>query len=477
MHHPGCSSLARAPLLLGKAVLRARAPTRLTFSVFAPALLAHLMLAPAVFASEWKPFGLQGTVVRSLAAAPDLLCAGTQGDGVHCLELGVPNARWRSLGPRDRTILWLWIDPLNPDVRFAAADNSLGGAPLYRTLDGGHGWEPLDELPVPFGGIPRVFMVDGVPGTPTLIAAGGHIWRTDDLGDSWSLLSTEGGLHSLEIAPTNPDTIWAGGETLIFMGFTLLSRDGGINWDTVWDSRPIGDNQTSFIAAHPDRDGLVLTGHEGFILRTVDHGANFDEVLTAPARFFIDWDGGNPSRAYGAGSPNQAIGHAFVSRDLGTTWSDVTGAALIDRMIFRLEADDRRVGVAYAATDDGVYRFYGGGLPLCLDTINGLDALRLWHGACPPILAGDPAGRAPVLATPGDAIAFDPDGVTGTASRIDLGEVECLIDGGDVALAGIDPPEPAIGRALAMLVRYAGDPDYGDGSDGLRRLPATGDCP
>jgi photosystem II stability/assembly factor-like uncharacterized protein len=261
------------------------------------ASVALTALPTTVHASEWKPFGLQGTIVRSLATAPDLLCAGTQGDGVHCLDLGVPNARWKSLGPRDSTILWLWIDPLDPDVRFASADNSFGGAPLYRTTDGGRSWDPLDDLPVPFGGIPRVFAVDGVAGTPTVMAGGGHIWRSDDLGGSWSLLSSEGGLDCLEIAPTDPDTIWVGGETIIFMGFTLLSRDGGLMWETVWDSRHIGDNQTADVAAHPGQDGLVLTGHEGFILRTVDHGAVFDEVLTAPARFFIDWDGGNPNRA------------------------------------------------------------------------------------------------------------------------------------------------------------------------------------
>lgn len=470
MHPLRLNSLARAPLLLSAALLCATAP---------PAL-----------AGEWEPFGLQGTIIRSLAAAPDLLCAGTEGFGVHCLELGVSNSNWSSAGLPGTTITWLWIDPLNPDVRFAAADNPLGGPPLYRTLHGGHSWDPIEDLPLPWGGTARVFAVDGVPGTPTVVAAGGHVWRTDDLGDSWSLLSTDGGLCSLEVAPTDPDTIWIGGETLIFMGFTKLSRDGGVSWDTVWDSREIGDNQTSSVSAHPELDGLALSGHEGFILRTDDHGGNFDQVLTAPARFFIDWDGGNSDRVYGAGSPNDQIGHAFVSQDLGSTWSNVTGEALPNRMIFRLEADERRLGVAYAATDDGVYRFYGGGLQICLDTLGGLDTLRLWPGDCPPIMspgfsspdqqaampAAAPYYQAPVPAAPGDAIAFDPDGLLITGNRVDLGEVECLIDGGDVAMATIDLPAPALGRAVAVLVRHDGDPDYGDSSDGHRRLPSVGDC-
>jgi hypothetical protein len=151
----------------------------------------------------------------------------------------------------------------------------------------------------------------------------------------------------------------------------------------------------------------------------------------------------------------------------------VTGPAIAGRMIFRLAADARRLGVSYVATDDGIYRFYGGGLPLCLDTIDGLDAVRLRPGACPP---GAPL-VASLQTTPGDAIALDPNGVSRGPNHIDLGEVECLIDDGDITLSTVDLPEPASGSALVLLARYDGDADYGDASDGLRRLPAVGDCP
>ena len=77
---------------------------------------------------------------------------------------------------------------------------------------------------------------------------------------------------------------------------------------------------------------------------------------------------------------------------------------------------------------------------------------------------------------PGDAIAFDPAGVRQEADRVNLGEVECLIAGGDVAFTSIDTPEPALGKAIAILARPAGALDYGASSDGLPRLPAAGDC-
>lgn len=434
---------------------------RLACIFFTLAIAACPAVLPAAWASEWKPFGLQGTILRSLASTADLLCAGTQDQGVYCLDLEAPDLGWEGIGPPGLTVTWLWIDPEDPDVRFAAVP---GFPALYRTLNGGASWEPV-------AGVPNAYAVQGVTGSPTVFSAGGRIWRSDDSGTSWESLWDGGGLVSLEVAESDADAVWAGGETVIFMGFTIRSLDGGINWETVWDSRLIGDNQTADISAHPGIPGLTLTGHEGFVLRTENQGATFTEVLTAPARFFLDWDGGNPARAYAAGSPNGPDqGHAFVSPDFGLTWTDVTGTTLATRTIYRLEADDKRVGVAYAATDDGVYRFYGGGLPVCLDTRGGFDALRLEKGACP-------AARSPGRARWGDVVAAELDGLALAGDRIDLGEVECVVADGDIAYTTLDIPDPAPGRAIAILARRRGASDYGTGSGGLPRLASLGDCP
>jgi len=267
-----------------------------------PAAGAARAQATDTFSWEWKPFGLRGVLVRSLAAAPSLLCAGTQGRGIFCLDLSATASGWRPAGLDGARITWIWIDPLREQVRFAACDGFGGFHSLYRTLDGGASWTPIDGA-FPGGFPPYVYAVQGVPGAPTVFAAGGGIWRSDDLGATWTLLGAAPGEDCLEIAPTDPRTIWSGGETAIFSGFTLQSRDGGASWMTVWDSSQIGDNQTSDVSAHPLLHGLAITGHEGFVLRTTDNGDTFSEVLSAPARFFLDWDAANPSRLTKAYAP------------------------------------------------------------------------------------------------------------------------------------------------------------------------------
>src|SRR5438093_1025941 len=106
--------------------------------------------APAPFTWEWKPFGLQGLLVRSLAAAPSVLCAGTQQRGIFCLDLSATGNGWRPAGLDGATVTGIWIDPRRPQVRFAACDGSGGFHILYQTLNGGATWTPIDgALPSP----------------------------------------------------------------------------------------------------------------------------------------------------------------------------------------------------------------------------------------------------------------------------------------------------------------------------------------
>ena len=128
----------------GRARRRTAPPLASLLIVVGCAVGAARAQAPGTFTWEWKPFGLQGVLVRSLAAAPSLLCAGTQGRGILCLDLSATWNGWRAAGLDGATITWIWIDPAREQVRFAACPGSAGFHRLYRTLDGGASWTPIE---------------------------------------------------------------------------------------------------------------------------------------------------------------------------------------------------------------------------------------------------------------------------------------------------------------------------------------------
>lgn len=449
------------------------------FSLLLPVLILSFWLhAPEAAAAEWRPFGLQGIVVRSLAVAPGRLCAGTAGKGVYCLDATSRPLGWRSLGPDGATITGLWIDGERPGLIFAAADGPPGVNVLFRTVDGGQTWQDLGAN-IPASPVSEIGLVHGVPGTSTVYGAGGAVWISDDLGETWSMdnpgepaeaLSSQG---ALEVAPTDPRTIWAGGDlafTFAPMSYAALSRDGARNWTRVWSSGPFDYTPIWDISAHPRLDGLALTGHGGYVLRTPDHGASFRKVLQSPVYFLVDWGGGAGNVAFAVGVTNNRIGsEAHVSRDLGDTWTSITGTRLGRLTIYDLEADERLAGLAFVATTDGVYAFFGAGGPLCHDARQGVESAILWLGECPPIMAPGPA----IL---GDAIVADGAALRAESDHIDLGAVHCVIENTDVAFATLDLPDPPAGELFMILAREDGAADYGVSSDGLPRRASTGDC-
>ena len=441
------------------------------------ALTPILVLTSEVSASEWHPFGLQGIAVRSLAGAPGRLCAGTAGRGVFCLDLRGKPAGWQPLGPQGTTVTGLWIDPTRPGLIFAAASQP-GMNVLFRSLDGGMTWQDVGpHLPTRFV---EVYGVHGVSGSDTVYASGGAVWRSDDLGETWTAhnpTDPDGfavALSALDVAPTDARAIWAGGDLLFTfepMSFVSLSLDGGENWNPILVTGPFDWTPVHDIGANPRFDGAALIGLGGSVLRTLDHGASFRTVLQSSAGFEVAWGGRAGHLAFAAGSlvTSSVLSEAWVSRDTGETWKSISGTQLGRLKINDLEADERLAGLAFAATNDGVYAFFGAGGLLCHDARQGVDSALLWLGECPPIMSPGPAIQGDAIVASSAALHADPD-------HVDLGAVYCVIEDSDIAFTTLDLPDPPAGEFFMVLARQEGDADYGVSSDGLPRRPSTGDC-
>ena len=452
---------------------------RLQLAFLLSALTPIAFLFPDASASEWHPFGLQGITVRSLAAAPGRLCAGTVGRGVYCLDMRSRPSGWQALGPQGTTITGLWIDALRPGLIFAAASQP-GVNALFRSLDGGRTWQDVGpNIP---SAIVAVYGVHGVPGSDTVYAAGGAVWRSDDLGESWTAHNPTGpdgvsvSLSALDVAPTDAKAIWTGGDLLFTFApesFVSLSRDGAETWNPILFNGPFDYTPVYDIGAHPRLDGAALIGLGASVLRTLDHGATFRTVLQSPLEFQVAWGGHAGNLAFAAGnnisSSTTSLSDAWLSRDVGETWSPITGTRLGKLKINDLAADDRLAGLAFAATNDGVYAFFGAGGLLCHDARQGVDSALLWPGECPPIMSPGPAIQ-------GDAIVASSTALRAEADHVDLGAVYCVIENSDIAFETLDLPDPPVGEVFMVLARDDGAADYGVSSDGLPRLPSTGDC-
>jgi photosystem II stability/assembly factor-like uncharacterized protein len=146
----------------------------------------------------------------------------------------------------------------------------------------------------------RVVAVSGVAQQPNVFYMGavdGGIWKSDDYGTSWknisdkTLHSSNIGIGSMEVAPSDPSVIYAGtGEAdirndLITGNGIYKSSDAGKTWQYIG----LGDtNTTSDIVVDPRNPAVVYVaslGHvfvpnsEGGVYKTSDGGQTWKKVL------------------------------------------------------------------------------------------------------------------------------------------------------------------------------------------------------
>ncbi|MCB2205440.1 T9SS type A sorting domain-containing protein [bacterium] len=131
--------------------------------------------------------------------------------------------------------------------------------------------------------------------TETIFAGGasGGVWRSTDLGQSWTALSDfepRINIGALAIDATNPSIIYAGtGEPLpggagrrngspFYDGIGVLrSADGGDNWELLpWS----GNSAVHRIALHPHSSDTLLVATRDNLYKSTDGGQNWGNVLS-----------------------------------------------------------------------------------------------------------------------------------------------------------------------------------------------------
>ncbi|MBP6826194.1 MAG: glycosyl hydrolase, partial [Saprospiraceae bacterium] len=248
-----------------------------------------------------------------------------------------------------RTLLFVWVLCLAlPAFSQKNAPLSVSGFPesLYNAAE----WRCVG----PFRG-GRSAAVTGVAGKPNLFyfgGTGGGVWRTGDGGRTWDNISDGffgGSVGAIEVAPSDPNVIYAGGGEVTVRGNVSYgsgiwkSDDAGKTWKSMGlkNSRHIPR-----IRVHPDNPDLVYAAVLGDlfksspdrgIYRSGDGGKNWERVLFVnedAGAVDLCMDPGNPRILYAStwrirrtpyslSSGGQGSG-LWKSTDSGDTWTELT---------------------------------------------------------------------------------------------------------------------------------------------------------
>ncbi|MCP1673620.1 photosystem II stability/assembly factor-like uncharacterized protein [Natronocella acetinitrilica] len=241
-------------------------------------------------------------------ATRTVLLVGTQ-KGLFRLEANKERTHWQMQGPLipGYEILQAWIDPRDSRTGYAAVNHVIWGSHIYRSIDAGLNWQPLDALPShPAGRHQEALhaiwcLTPGLDSAPGTLYAGidpAGLFVSNDAGESWSSMDglnlhptrdtwepAKGGfsLHSIHQCPTVPERLYAA----ISAGGVYRSDDGGEQWypinrDVRAENLPqryaeSGHNVHRLVVHPRDPDRLYRQCYNG-VYRSDDGGLHWQEI-------------------------------------------------------------------------------------------------------------------------------------------------------------------------------------------------------
>jgi photosystem II stability/assembly factor-like uncharacterized protein len=219
-----------------------------------------------------------------------------------------------SFDPNNANILYadLWAGRQGPWENGAWNGTESG---LFKSTDGGNTWKKLTKgLPTPEQGLGRIGFCIANSNSNRLYAtvdAGryGGIYRSDDAGESWSNINSDGrfwgrGSDFAEIKtdPKNEDIVYSANVV------TWKSVDGGKNWKG-FRGAPGGDDYHR-IWINPNNPNIMLIALDQGGIVTVNGGETFSSWYNQPtAQFYhVSTDNAFPYNVYGGQQESGSVG-------------------------------------------------------------------------------------------------------------------------------------------------------------------------
>ncbi|MFM7053179.1 MAG: VPS10 domain-containing protein [Bacteroidota bacterium] len=173
---------------------------------------------------------------------------------------------------------------------------------------------------VPGNGQSNIYSVDQCESDPAVMYCGtepGEVYKSLDGGETWSSVSMSmnfgSGVTAVEVDPTDPDIVFAGGNAGVFK-----STDGGSYWTNVLNNSNFGVNE---IIINPVNTNIVMAATDKGLFRSTDGGSNWLQLFNQKS-YDIKWNALDVSIAYLVkNNPSLVICEFYLSTDSGATWT------------------------------------------------------------------------------------------------------------------------------------------------------------
>lgn len=212
------------------------------------------------------------------------------------------------LQPDNPNVVYAWLSRLERKPWTIISGSRDGG--FYKSTDGGEHFTRITTgLPNELIGKANLAVTNANPNRIyALIEAkpGGGLYRSDDAGQTWSLINSQGTLiqrpfyyATLGADPSNADVVYAGAE-----GF-FKSRDGGKTFTPF--RTPHGDNHDIWI--NPKNSLLMIQSNDGGANVSTDGGRTWSSQMNQPtAEIYGVWvDNQFPYKIYAAQQDNTTL--------------------------------------------------------------------------------------------------------------------------------------------------------------------------
>ena len=332
---------------------------------------------------HWKRMGLDATFQISAIAIdphhPDTVIVAAMGNpfadsddrGVYRTTDG--GRTWQkvlSIGP-SVGISDMAMDPENPRVLYAAAYHfrrtpwsySDGGPEdaIYRSIDQGSTWQRLSGHGLPEKPVARIGLAVA-PSEPNVVYAvmgstEGVVWRSDDSGDHWSLVSKDEEADArpfyfshIAVDPRDPNHVFAISNNL------EESKDGGHTFSAIAKQIHV-DYHTMWL--DPAGSGRILSGNDGGAALSRDDGAHwaFLDNIAIAQFYHVSAAGPSPYLVCGGLQDNSAWCGPSRSKDpngiTDRTWITLNGGD----GIYAIQAPDDP-NLIYDSTENGVFMVF-----------------------------------------------------------------------------------------------------------------------